>query len=195
MLIQKKSSMNRNILKGIVLAGGKSLRFGTDKALAEINGELLIEKPVQLLKSLGIEPVIIANPARDYSFLHCRIENDVIPDKGPLGGIYTAACLFLRTSLLVLTCDMPYVHQTVLENLLNAYQHSSITLFDSGKDLFQPFPGIYPSSLKKNIEKSLKKDELSMQVFLKNTRSLKLIPLPSEPSFFINVNSHDDLKA
>lgn len=182
------------MVKGIVLAGGKSLRFGTDKSLAEIDGERLIEKPVQLLKSLEIEPIVIANPSRDYSFLDCRIENDVIPDKGPLGGIYTAACLFPRTSLLILTCDMPYVHKIALEKLLNVFQYSSITLFDSGNDLFQPFPGIYPSSLKKSAEKWLKKNELSMQAFLKKTRSIKLIPLPSEPSFFVNINSEEDLK-
>lgn len=180
-------------LKGIVLAGGKSLRFGGDKALAEINGERLIEKSVKLLQSLDLETVVIANSTRDYSFLDCQIENDLIPDKGPLGGLHTAVNLFPNGGFLVLTCDMPYLTQSALELLIQAYKPDHVTLFKLSNKMIQPFPGIYPASSLRHIVNLLEQRDLSMHAFLKTIQSLTLISPPMDASLFTNINFQKDL--
>lgn len=188
--------MNKHDLKGIVLAGGKSLRFGDDKAMAEFDGITLIEKSVTLLQSLGLETVVIANLARDYSFLNCRIENDVIPHKGPLGGLYTACQIFPETSFLALTCDMPNLTKTALEMLIGVRRPEACptVLFQPYQDRFQPFPGIYNAEIIKYIETLLHGEKLSMQTFLKQIPSIMQVPITSRSaSLFLNINTKEDL--
>ncbi len=192
-LIRKRQSMNQSAIKGIVLAGGKSLRFGSDKALAVINGERLIEKPVKLLRGLGLETVVIANHTRDYSFLSCRIENDLIPDRGPLGGLHTAVSLFPHASLLVLPCDMPFLTQSALKQLIQAHKPGHATLFELSNKMLQPFPGIYPSSSLRHIVDLLREGNLSMRAFLKTIASITIVPPPDDTAMLSNVNSQKDM--
>ena len=175
--------------QGIVLAGGKSSRFGEDKALACVDGLTMIERTVNLLYSLGLDPVVITNETRDYSFLKCRIERDLISDGGPLGGVYTACCLFEHSSLVVLTCDMPNLTPGSLKMLL--YHHDKAykaTLFEVQRNCFQPFPGVYEPSLIDPIKKVLEAGDLSMQDFLRQLAEINLIPFKGLQKAFLNVN-------
>jgi len=180
-------------LKGIVLAGGKSSRFGEDKALARWNGKTLMERAVELLDSLRLDPVVIANSTRDYSFLTCPIANDLIPEKGPLGGLYTACSLFPEMSLLVLTCDMPLLTQNILNKLIQNQQPSDQAVVFNCKGALQPFPGIYPGTLKEVIRDILSSEELSMKSFLSRIRIRFPHPEISELPAFENVNRKEDL--
>lgn len=175
--------------QGIVLAGGKSSRFGADKALARVAGLTMIERAVNLLYSLDLDPVVITNETRDYSFLKCRIERDLVPNKGPIGGLYTACCLFERLSLVVLTCDMPNMTQESLKMLLDCHDRAyKATLFKAKRNRFQPFPGVYEPSLIDPIKKVLEAGDLSMQNFLRLVVKINLIPFKGLQKAFLNVN-------
>ena len=180
-------------LKGIVLAGGKSSRFGADKALAQWNGKTLLERSVELLDSLQLNPVVIANPDRDYSFLSCAVTNDLVPEKGPLGGLYTACSLFPEMFLLVLTCDMPLLTQNILKKLLQNQQPTDQSVVFDCNGVLQPFPGIYSGSLKGVIHNVLLSEELSMKAFMSRIRVQSVHPEISELPAFENVNRKEDL--
>lgn len=181
-------------LKGVVLAGGKSSRFGEDKALAVWDGKTLLERAVDLLSSLQLDPVVIANPGRDYSFLNCPVVNDLIPEKGPLGGLYTACTLFSERTLLVLTCDMPLLNQNILTRLINQHQYfcSATVINMNGK--IQPFPGVYKADLKTLIYAQLMSDKLSMALFLTNVLNRRILTEVSDAQMFQNVNHRKDLE-
>ena len=175
--------------QGIVLAGGKSSRFGEDKALACVDGLTMIERTVNLLYSLGLDPVVITNETQDYSFLKCRIERDLIPNQGPMGGLYTACCLFEHLSLVVLTCDMPNLTPESLKMLLDRHDKTyRATLFKAKGNCFQPFPGVYEPSLIDPIKKVLEAGDLSMQDFLRQLAEINLIPFKGLQKAFLNVN-------
>ena len=72
------------------LSGGKSSRMGTDKALLPIEGKTMIEHIIAQVKDIGDEVIVITNTPEGYKFLNLPIFTDVIPDKGALGGLYTA---------------------------------------------------------------------------------------------------------
>src|SRR5512139_3443691 len=74
---------------GTVLAGGKSRRFGRNKSIERFQGERLIERQVRTLRSLFPEVMIVTNTPELYLDLDVTIVQDIIPDRGPLGGIYT----------------------------------------------------------------------------------------------------------
>jgi molybdopterin-guanine dinucleotide biosynthesis protein A len=180
--------------QGIVLAGGKSSRFGEDKALALVDGIPIIQRALSLLIELHFDPCVITSDQRDYSFLSCPVEKDLIPLKGPLGGLYTACSLFPETSLLILTCDMPLLTGEVLKQLMRSHRNSDqVTVFSLNQKL-QPFPGIYEADLKTIIYNCLVSDKLSMKLFLSHILNKRVVPESSGPKAFQNVNRQEDLE-
>jgi len=175
--------------KGIILAGGKSSRFGKDKALAKWEGRTLLERAVDLLESLRLNPVVVTSGEKDYSFLSCPVEKDLIPSKGPLGGLYTACCIFKNAPLAVLTCDMPNLTPELLKMLLDSHRKAfKVTLLKTKRNRFQPFPGIYEPSLIDRIRKVLEAGDWSMQDFLQQVSEINLIPFKGSQEVFLNVN-------
>ena len=186
-------------LKGIVLAGGRSRRFGSDKALAAAGSMTMIEKTIALLKELGLEPVIVTHESADYSFLKCAILRDLISNQGPLGGLYTAMMAYKNSSLLVLTCDMPYMTLSVLRSLLRSHKSKNLaTIYCVSADdrihsQYQPFPGVYESSIVGQIVSSLKKKKLSMRHFLDTLPQKRLIPYKFPLEHIRNINTTSEL--
>lgn len=181
-------------LKGIVLAGGKSSRFGTDKSLAMWEGKTLLERAVDLLDTLQLDPAVITNNQREYSFLSCRIERDLIPSKGPMGGLYTACRLFKDRPLLVLTCDMPLLTGEVLKQLRQNHRNSDQATVFCIDHALQPFPGIYSADLKMVIHDCLVSDKLSMKLFLSSIVNKRVVRESSSLKAFQNVNRQKDLE-
>ena len=187
--------MNDRNIKGIVLAGGKSSRFGADKAMAKLGGITLLERAVNLLKDLELDSVIVAGGLKDYSFLNCRIEKDIFPDQGPLGGFYTACRIFEDSPLLVLTCDMPGVTPAVLETLLRHHEKKHfITVFNGFGGGYQPFPGIYESRFLNLAFTHIQQGQLSMHDFLSAVGRVHSIQPDFEQHVLMNVNEPADLR-
>ena len=76
-------------MKAIVLAGGKSSRMGENKALLTFEGEPLLARIGNCLEDLGHE-VYIAGKKAEYDVFPYPQIADIYPNKGPLGGIYSA---------------------------------------------------------------------------------------------------------
>ncbi|MBI4352991.1 MAG: molybdenum cofactor guanylyltransferase [Candidatus Omnitrophica bacterium] len=183
-------------IKGIVLAGGKSKRFGTDKAFFVYQGAPLLERAVSLLDSLRLSPCVMTRRGGSYPFLLCPVMEDKLPDKGPLGGVYTAMEAFPGNSLLVLSCDMPALTAEALSFLLSEHrEQNSVTLFSAGPEEFQPFPGIYAPAVFPLAAKHLREDKLSMQDLLKGLPDKQLVLWRGDPRIFLNVNQMKDLEA
>jgi len=182
-------------LKGIVLAGGRSRRFGTDKALEKIDDTTFLEYSCQILNSVAQNVTIITNSETDYGFSGFPTVKDILPEKGPLGGLYTALALFPENDLLVLTCDMPGLDSITLEQLeKEADLKSSVILFDLKREVLQPFPGIYRRGLLPLVQSQIDCNELSMQALLNKASTLQLVPQKSSSGVFRNINSPQDLK-
>ena len=98
-----------------IIAGGKSRRMGRDKAFVELAGKALIERVIERSANLGqAETILITNSPADYQHLNLPMYQDVLPEKGSLGGIYTALLQAQCPDVLVLACDMPFVNAGLL---------------------------------------------------------------------------------
>jgi molybdopterin-guanine dinucleotide biosynthesis protein A len=98
-----------------ISAGGKSSRMGTDKAFVNILGKPLIEHLIERVADVGQEEtILITNRLADYAHLTLPMYKDVLPDKGSLGGIYSAIHHSTHPYTLVLACDMPFVSTDLL---------------------------------------------------------------------------------
>lgn len=184
--------MGAKIRYGVILAGGRSRRFGSDKAPAMLEGKTLISHAVEIVRSAGLEACVITESNRDYSFLDCPIYFDRRSYQGPLAGIERAFEVFPDQKILALTCDMPFLVKEDLERLLNQ-EHGAydIVLYRLEVDRFQPFPGIYDSSLK---NEAIFKDETvnSMQSFIKKNNKVLEIDVASPREHFKNINWYAD---
>ena len=180
--------------QGIVLGGGKSSRFGKDKALTLIEGIPMIQRAVNLLTELRLDPCVITNASRNYSFLEFRIEQDLISDRGPMGGLYTACCLFEHSSLVVLTCDMPALTSIAVKHLIECHQEKNrATIYVRNQTSRQPFPGIYEASLRGLIGKLIGGKPLSLQELFKVIPETQDLEFPFDDLALSNINDGKDL--
>ncbi len=102
-----------------IQAGGQSIRMGQDKALMPFLGKPLIERVLDRVQHLGDETIITINHPAGYRYLGLPLVPDEIPNRGALGGLYTALKVAEHPFVAVVACDMPFANADILEH---AYQ-------------------------------------------------------------------------
>lgn len=101
-------------LTGLVLAGGRSRRMGTEKALLLLDGERLVDRAVRTLGECCSE-VLVASGDGERLEVDAAQVADAEPDAGPLAGL-VAGLAAARTPLLaVVAVDAPFVDVPVLQ--------------------------------------------------------------------------------
>jgi molybdopterin-guanine dinucleotide biosynthesis protein A len=99
---------------GVVVAGGASSRFGSDKALAMLDGETLIERALRTVREV-CEESVVADAGRRLAG-----GEDSVPDgsgQGPIAAVLGAARSRPGRALLVLACDLPLVPAALLRRI------------------------------------------------------------------------------
>ncbi len=114
--------------------------MGRDKAFVELAGKAMIEHVIEHSADLGqSETLLITNRPDDYQHLGLEMYADVHPDKGSLGGIYTALMKAGKADVLVLACDMPFIKPDLLRFM--------IFQMDEATDIVVPRVDGYPQGL------------------------------------------------
>ena len=151
-------------ITGVILAGGKSTRMGTDKALLALNGKPFIQHVAEAFQNVFTKVVISANTAA-YDFLLLPVLRDVYPDCGPLGGIHSALMTTAAEAVFFCSCDTPFMNSSVIRFVVNRPLPDQVTLVLGGNCL-QPLCGVYKRGCLPVIEKQLKRREYSVQHFI-----------------------------
>lgn len=142
-----------------ILAGGQSKRMGRDKGLLPIGHETFVGRiRAQALSVLREVYVISGNPAYD---IYTPCVTDLIPDRGPLGGLFTALHQHPNKHILLLSCDMPLIDAALLHEFLKHGQTGQLCLVRSG-DRVHPFPGLYPPQTLPIAERMLNEKQLKI---------------------------------
>lgn len=130
----------------VLLAGGKSSRMGTNKALLRLpSGQTVIERIVSQAAPLCKEVLLITNTPDEYAFLGLPIHPDAYPGASGLGGICTGLLHATGERALVLSCDLPLVNAALLAYLLGLpFDYDLLVPFVHGRQ--QPLHGIYAKS-------------------------------------------------
>ncbi|MEM9882124.1 MAG: molybdenum cofactor guanylyltransferase [Planctomycetota bacterium] len=159
-----------------VLAGGRSRRFGSDKARHRIDGVPMVVRVAEAFAEHASSTTIIAREANAYADLGLPTVADDLPDAGPLAGLATALRLSneLNTSgggggwLLLTSCDLRRPDAATLTPLTNALeQHDAAWAAVYRRDgRFEPFPGLYHASLAGAVRDTLASPRRSFQALL-----------------------------
>jgi molybdenum cofactor guanylyltransferase len=183
-------------LTAIILAGGQSLRMGTDKALVPYHGKPLIQYSIDLALGFTKNILIITN-REELLTLGFPLVADIYPIKAPLAGIHAG----LKTSKtdwnLVLTCDMPNVPAHLIKMMISTLEPDTELVLPGHDDYIEPLCGFYNKSLVPVIESNIRIDKFSPLDLLK-VSSHKIVQIVGSideqtDSVFKNVNSEYDL--
>jgi molybdopterin-guanine dinucleotide biosynthesis protein A len=185
----------------IVLAGGKGLRLGHNKALAEIDGENLLQRIISRLGFLNSDIILVVagsqQPLEVAGYPKLKIVTDIYPGKGPLVGIYSGLLSSDSAYNLVVACDMPFLNKYLIGYMLDVSAGFDITIPRLG-NMVEPLHAIYSKNCLKAIEKLLAEDSLKIDSLLKmvKVRYVEAVEIDSfdpEHLSFFNVNTKADL--
>jgi molybdenum cofactor guanylyltransferase len=187
-------------LSAFVLAGGKSTRMGTDKAFVVLQGRKLLERALQLARSVTNRVSIVGDPAKFAGF--GPVVQDIFPGCGPLGGIH-AALRGSETDLnLILAVDVPFVSASLLRYLVRRAVESPtalITVPRTGRQ-WQPLCAIYRRKFQDPAEQSLRAGRYRIDALFDKKRTHvitgeELLAAGFSADLFTNVNTPQDLAA
>jgi len=144
---------------GFVLAGGRSSRMGSDKALLPFKGATLVEYVAAQVHQAAGNVTLVADPAR-YSYLSYPVITDIYPARGTLSGIHAALAASDAEWNLIVACDMPDVSASLLTSILERAKsgtaHAVIPAGPSG--LPEPLCAAYNRRAIDAIERALDRD-------------------------------------
>lgn len=187
---------------GAILAGGRSRRFGSPKALSEVGGLTLVERARRALEEVVPEVILIVNEPELYTAVELPIECDEHPHQGPLGGIQTALLRAEERGLqgaLCVACDMPFLPSTLLSALLREAESSgAAAVAPEGPDRVpEPLCAFYGGGSLPEILNRLARGERSLRALLA-ALDASILPLADvsrhgDPRvMFTNVNTPAD---
>lgn len=182
-----------------IIAGGKSSRMGTDKSFVEIGGKPVIEHLIQRVTNLGqAETLLITNRPDEYAHLNLPMVGDVLPDKGSLGGIYTAIYYSQNPYTLTLACDMPFVSADLLKYMLSLRDGFDVVV--PRVDQYpQGLHAVYGKACSDPIRQRLDADRLKVMGFYEAVH-VRYIDEPEYQPFdpkglsFFNINTPEELE-
>lgn len=178
-----------------ILAGGKSSRFGSDKARALLRGQPLISRIALALAPVVNTITVVADQPDKYRDLHLTTITDPVQHRGPLTGLATALAhhhTHGATSrwLLLCACDLARVEPAWVHALLAhanppahavAYRHTH----------WEPLFALYHSGALETVHHQLTTTNQSMQHLL-NTLDATALPLPKDWPTTPQINTPND---
>ena len=114
---------------GIVLAGGRSTRFGSDKLGASLGGVPLVRRAIDAVATVTDAVIVVVPPGVERDDLpgDVTVTHDLQEGEGPLAGLHTGLLAAVRTDqVLVAGGDMPELQPSVLRLLLDTLDEASV---------------------------------------------------------------------
>lgn len=102
----------------IILAGGRSSRMGSNKALLELGGLTVLERLVRELEPVASRIVIAAGDQTAYDRFGKEVVTDRFPGAGPLAGLHAGLESSATCWNLAVACDTPFANRGLFRALL-----------------------------------------------------------------------------
>ena len=175
-----------------ILCGGKSSRMQSEKGLVLFQDKPFIEHIIKAILPIT-ENIKLITATKEYDYLPYQKIPDIIIDKGPLGGIYTALSHSETEFNLILSCDIPLISTELLSELISKHNNeASITIFASESRL-HPLIGIYSKKIVAVVKSAIDNNDLKMMNLLGNIPH-QIINIDESENFHLtNINSADEL--
>lgn len=184
---------------GYVLTGGRSSRFGSNKAFVDVNGQPMVAHVAQQVRAAS-DTVTLVGPVETYGSLGLRVIEDGINDFGPAAGILAALEDSSAPWTLVVACDLPNVRSVFLEMLFRRAESTCvdvvIPLGLDGRE--QPLCAVYNKGAVAPIRQAVEMGVSKVRNVIGGLSKAYLLPpeyVSIDPSgeMLLNVNRPEDL--
>ena len=171
--------------------------MGEDKAFLQIEGVPIIGRIYDLFKELFQEVIIVTNHREFFRNFESKICEDLIPNKGALGGLYTGIFFSSFQYSFCVACDMPFIKKSLVQYLIKNIQDDDAVV-PRTKDGFQPLHAIYSKNCLHPIKRIIEDGGYKIIDFYRMAR----VKIVEEDAFlcldpfresFINVNTPEEL--
>ena len=193
--------MDLNNILGVVLAGGKSQRFGQDKSQVKLQDKLLIDYILSEIIDEFNETLIVANEKINYlSSNNISITKDFKSGLGPLGGVLTAMKWIKENNkkykwISTFPTDTPFFTKKELKYFYeNININKSKLFFIKSKETRHNIFGLWSLDLMDQLEKDLSRGERKVEVWA-NSIGVSTVNIDyKKPDPFFNINTKQDLE-
>lgn len=146
---------------GVVLAGGLSRRFGSPKAFAQLGDRPFYQIALDALVGLCDDSIIVTREELAGKFpkeATVIVDMEEFQGRGPLAGILSAMEFVEADRYVILPCDMPFIHRSVIENLIHQHQQGVTAV--RTEDALHPLVSVWDRQLKATLRTALENNRL-----------------------------------
>ena len=190
--------MDENNILGVVLAGGKSKRFGKDKANVKLGNKTLIQHTLDKIKSKFSKIIVVSNTevVKDYTIVKDCINGQL----GPLVGVLSAMKWIKKNNysyewIITFPCDTPFFSISIIDRFVNAAKlKNSFLYFVKSEDKRHNIFGLWSLKLVNTLEEDINKNEYRKVEKWANKIGVKTINVTYEKMDpFFNINTKEEL--
>ena len=194
--------MIENNILGIILAGGKSSRFGEDKSIAKLGDKTLLDHTINKIENEFTEILVISNNKK-YNFKNNKIyivEDCIEGQLGPLVGILTAMKWVRKNNknykwIASFPCDTPFFDIKFISELKIKIKETSkkLIFLNSDKKRHNIF-GLWSVDLIETLEEDIKNGLRKVEIWADKIGYENININTKEFDMFLNINTKEDLK-
>jgi molybdopterin-guanine dinucleotide biosynthesis protein A len=193
----------------VVLAGGRSRRMGTEKAILQLGSETLIETVVHRLQPLFENVIVSTADGHSFSRLDLTEVADIYPDCGSLGGLYAGLSAATSDYVFAVACDMPLVNLVLVRRMISLSEGFDVVVPRTCPEntaegepklvYLEPLHAVYGKSCLNHMEELLGRKELRIfdlfdKVMVRYVEADEIRAVDPDMLSFFNVNTPADLE-
>tara|TARA_B100001250_G_scaffold408234_1_gene430265 strand:+ start:619 stop:1230 length:612 start_codon:yes stop_codon:yes gene_type:complete len=191
--------MSENNILGVVLAGGKSKRFGEDKSTIKLNDKTLIEHTLDKIKSKLNKIIIVSNDKvlKNYITINDCIDGQL----GPLVGVLSAMKWIKDNNysynwIITFPCDTPFFNISIIDKFVEVSKlNDSLLYFAKSEEKRHNIFGLWSLKLIETLEMDIVKNNHRKVEKWADKIGVKTINISyKEVDPFFNINTKEDLK-
>ena len=181
----------------IILSGGNNRRMLHNKAFLQMGQKSIIEREIEVLSTLFSRIIVVTNTPESHEHLRVSLVSDLVPGKGPLGGIYSGLMASKDKYNFVVSCDLPFLNAGLISYMIELTEgHDMVVARING--LVEPLHAIYSKHCLIPIKRQLDRNELKIQSFfgevkVRYIRESEIKKYDPKGIAFFNVNTEEDL--
>ncbi len=193
----------------IILCGGKSARFGSDKAMLAIDGTPMIRRMIGRVSPVVDEIIIAARDQAQGRYIAEAIPNDLkvvydpVTGYGPVAGILAGIQASESEYSVCLACDLPHINPDVIDALFGCAEDSggdadaAVPMHRNG--MIEALHAVYGRPMIRACQIAMENRERTVRSAISLLKRAVFVPTESLRRFdpdlrtFLNVNYPEDL--
>lgn len=189
---------------GVILSGGHSTRFGTNKAVYEMDGKPFFEHVYDAFKKSNVERIVLSTNDQMASYfeemindkqLDMQVVTDSVADCGPIAGIYEVMSSYDADSFFIVSVDTPFITTEAIDYLVvRFHEHDTNAICYKDSEQVHRTIAIYGRTLLPLIEEGIQHNRYALKQLTQDAVFIHVSEVSSHAQWYANINTQEDLQ-